>query len=82
LFKSITIESLSCFLFSSGGLWSSLSSLVGSKSLSRNDINPVISKMQDHLISKNVASDVAVKLCESVAAKLEGKVMGTFSVCF
>ncbi len=31
-------------------------------------------------IAKNVASDVAGKLCESVAAKLEGKVMGTFQV--
>lgn len=63
----------------SGGLWSSLSSLVGSKSLTKKDIEPVIAKMQDHLISKNVASDVAVKLCESVANNLEGKVLGTFS---
>ncbi|TRY64029.1 hypothetical protein TCAL_06273 [Tigriopus californicus] len=63
----------------SGGLWSSLSSLVGSKSLTEKDIEPVIVKMQDHLISKNVASDVAVKLCESVANNLEGKVLGTFS---
>lgn len=28
---------------------------------------------------KNVASDIAVKLCDSVAAKLEGKVLGTFT---
>jgi signal recognition particle receptor subunit alpha len=48
--------------------------------LTRSDIDPVIAKMQDHLIGKNVASDVAVKLCESVAVKLEGKVMGTFQV--
>ena len=35
----------------------------------------------NHLqIAKNVASDVAGKLCESVAAKLEGRVMGTFQV--
>jgi signal recognition particle receptor subunit alpha len=61
-----------------GGIWSSLSSLVGSKSLSREDIDPVISKMQDHIIGKNVATDVAVKLCESVANSLDGKVMGTF----
>jgi signal recognition particle receptor subunit alpha len=65
---------------SGGGIWSSLSSLVGSKSLTRADIDPVISKMQDHLIAKNVAADVAAKLCESVAHKLEGKVMGTFQV--
>lgn len=61
------------------GLWSSLSSLVGQKQLTADDIEPVISKMRDHLIGKNVASDVANKLCQSVAVKLEGKVMGTFS---
>ena len=59
-----------------------MSSLVGSKSLTRADIDPVITKMQDHLIAKNVAADVAAKLCESVAHKLEGKVMGTFQVHF
>ena len=29
--------------------------------------------------AKNVASDIAVKLCDSVATKLEGKVLSTFS---
>ena len=62
-----------------GGFWSSLTSLVGNKTLTRSDIEPVIAKMQDHLISKNVAADVAVKLCDSVANNLEGKVLGTFS---
>ena len=56
-----------------------MTSLVGNKTLTRGDIEPVISKMQDHLISKNVAADVAVKLCDSVANNLEGKVLGTFS---
>ena len=42
-----------------GGFWSSLSSLVGTKQLNISDIDPVISKMRDHLISKNVAADVA-----------------------
>lgn len=65
------------------GFWSSLSSLVGSKQLTMSDIEPVISKMKDHLIGKNVASDVASQLCESVTAKLEGKVLGkeTMIVC-
>ena len=31
------------------------------------------------LSAKNVASDIAVKLCDSVATKLEGKVLSTFS---
>lgn len=29
--------------------------------------------------AKNVAGDIAMKLCDSVGAKLEGKVLGTFS---
>ena len=61
-----------------GGIWSSLSSLVGSKPLSHENIEPVISKMQDHLIGKNVAADVAVNLCQSITNKLEGKICGTF----
>lgn len=56
-----------------------LKGLVGSKSLSREDMESVLDKMRDHLIAKNVAADIAVQLCESVASKLEGKVMGTFS---
>lgn len=31
------------------------------------------------LQAKNVAAEIAVQLCESVAKKLEGKVMGTFT---
>jgi len=37
-------------------------------------MQPVLDKLKDHLIAKNVAADIAHKLCESVAAKLEGKV--------
>merc|ERR1719369_2123456 len=61
------------------GIWSTLTSLVGSKQLTDADVQPVINKMRDHLIGKNVASEVADKLCQSVASKLEGKVLGTFS---
>lgn len=31
------------------------------------------------LTAKNVAADISEKLCDSVATKLEGKVLGTFS---
>ncbi|KAB0407634.1 hypothetical protein E2I00_011618, partial [Balaenoptera physalus] len=62
-----------------GGMFGMLKGLVGSKSLSREDMESVLDKMRDHLIAKNVAADIAVQLCESVANKLEGKVMGTFS---
>merc|ERR1719322_2061072 len=61
-----------------GGIWSSLSGLVGSKPLNRKDIEPLISKMQEHLMAKNVAADVAKNICDSVTNKLEGKICGTF----
>lgn len=53
--------------------------MVGSKSLTQEDVAPGLAKMKDHLISKNVAADIADKLCQSVSTKLEGKVLGTFS---
>jgi signal recognition particle receptor subunit alpha len=60
------------------GIFSLFKGLVGSKNLSRDDMQNVLEKMRDHLIMKNVASDIAYKLCDSVASKLEGKVLGTF----
>uniref|UniRef100_A0A8D0HG36 Signal recognition particle receptor subunit alpha n=1 Tax=Sphenodon punctatus TaxID=8508 RepID=A0A8D0HG36_SPHPU len=62
-----------------GGMFGMLKGLVGSKSLTREDMDSVLEKMKDHLIAKNVAADIALQLCESVAKKLEGKVMGTFT---
>lgn len=61
-----------------GGMFSLFKGLVGSKNLTQEDMKPTLEKMKDHLISKNVAADIAIKLCDSVAAKLEGKVLGTF----
>jgi len=60
------------------GFLSSLRSLVSLKTLTRTDVQPVLDRMRDHLIAKNVASDIAEKLCDSVATKLEGRVLGTF----
>lgn len=60
------------------GVFSMLKGLVGSKAITRDDLAPVLEKMRDHLIAKNVAADISVKLCDSVSAKLEGKVLGTF----
>lgn len=48
--------------------------LVGSKNISPELLAPVLEKLRDHLISKNVAADIAQKLCNSVSEKLEGKV--------
>merc|ERR1740131_658361 len=63
---------------SKSGMFSMLSSLVGSKALTREDLDPVLTKLKDNLIGKNVASEVASDLIESVMVKLEGSVMGTF----
>lgn len=62
----------------SNSMFSIFKSLVGSKNLSRDDMQPALDKLRDHLIGKNVASDIAYKLCDSVATKLDGKVLGTF----
>ncbi|XP_036938258.1 signal recognition particle receptor subunit alpha [Acanthopagrus latus] len=62
-----------------GGMFGMLKGLVGSKSLTRADMESVLDKMRDHLIAKNVAAEIASQLCDSVAKKLEGKVMGTFT---
>ncbi|XP_076112155.1 signal recognition particle receptor subunit alpha-like isoform X1 [Mytilus galloprovincialis] len=63
----------------SSGMFSMFKNLVGSKTLTREDLQPALEKMKEHIIGKNVAADISVKLCDSVAAKLEGKVLGTFS---
>jgi len=63
---------------SGGGMFSIFSNLVGNKALTRDDLEPVLAKLRDNLIAKNVASEVAASLIESVMMKLEGSVMGTF----
>ncbi|KAH8258919.1 hypothetical protein KR038_003544 [Drosophila bunnanda] len=63
---------------SGGGLLSYFKGIVGAKTMSLADLQPALEKMRDHLISKNVASEIAFKLCDSVATSLEGKQMGTF----
>lgn len=60
------------------GVFSIFKGLVGSKNLTTEDMQPALDKLRDHLIGKNVASDIAYKLCDSVAAQLEGRVLGTF----
>lgn len=63
---------------SSGGMFSMFKGLVSNKSLTPENLDPVLEKMKDHLIMKNVAADISMSLCNSVRAKLEGKVLGTF----
>lgn len=59
-------------------VFSMFKGLVGSKNLTSESMAPALDKLKDHLITKNVATDIAIKLCDSIAAKLEGKVLGTF----
>jgi len=62
-----------------GGWFSAFKSLVSDKQLTQADLEPVLEKMKEVLICKNVASEPAIKICESVGAKLEGRVIGTFN---
>lgn len=48
------------------------------KALTRKEIDPVLDKLREHLITKNVAAEVATQLCESVAVQMEGQVLGSF----
>ncbi|CAG0917288.1 unnamed protein product [Notodromas monacha] len=63
---------------SSKSLFSIFSGLVGSKTLTRATMQPHLEKLKELMMSKNVAADISEKLCESVAVKLDGKVLGTF----
>jgi len=52
--------------------------LVGRKNLTAADMDPVLEKLKEHLVAKNVAIEIATKLCDSVSSKLEGKVKLSF----
>ncbi|WWC65271.1 uncharacterized protein I303_107888 [Kwoniella dejecticola CBS 10117] len=57
--------------------WSNVfSRLTGKKTLTQEDLKPVLVEMERHLMSKNVAKDISEKLCESVGAALVGKKLG------
>ena len=60
------------------GIFASLKSLVSSRELTEKDLENALSKFCDHLIAKNVALEVATKLCDSISKQLCGKVLGTF----
>lgn len=48
------------------------------KALTRADLEPILAQLRDHLIAKNVASEIATKLCDSVCSKLEGQHINTW----
>lgn len=52
--------------------------ITGSKPLSKEDLAPILAGMKDHLMKKNVAVDIANKICEGVGDSLVGKRVGGF----
>jgi len=48
------------------------------KVIEKEDFEPILVQLRDHLIAKNVASEIATKLCQSVGAKLEGQQVNTW----
>ncbi|KAG2411233.1 hypothetical protein I3760_Q019100 [Carya illinoinensis] len=47
--------------------------IAGKANLEKSDLEPALKAFKDGLMMKNVAEEIAEKLCESVAASLEGK---------
>lgn len=61
-----------------GALGSFFSRLTGSKVLTESDLKPVFEAMKQHLMKKNVAMEIADKVCEGVGESLVGKKLGSF----
>jgi signal recognition particle GTPase len=65
-----------------GSLGSLFARLTGSKVLTEDDLQPVLEGMKQHLMKKNVAKEIADKVCEGVGESLVGKKVGGFqSTC-
>ncbi|MQL73237.1 hypothetical protein Taro_005589, partial [Colocasia esculenta] len=62
-----------------GWFTSVLQSISGNAVLEKADLLPALKALKDRLMTKNVAEEIAEKLCESVAASLEGKKLGSFT---
>ena len=69
-----------CFLYSSQStLFGWFQQLSGNKVLDKDDLEPVLENMRQALMGKNVAAEIASKLCGSVLESLVGKKLGSFS---
>ena len=53
--------------------------LTGQKVLKESDLEQVIQKMKEHLVNKNVASEIASILCDAVQKSLIGKKTSSFT---
>uniref|UniRef100_A0A1J3ICS7 Signal recognition particle receptor subunit alpha n=1 Tax=Noccaea caerulescens TaxID=107243 RepID=A0A1J3ICS7_NOCCA len=54
-------------------------SITGKANLERTDLEPALKALKERLMTKNVAEEIAGKLCESVEASLEGKKLASFT---
>ncbi|KAA1474879.1 P-loop containing nucleoside triphosphate hydrolase protein [Dentipellis sp. KUC8613] len=61
-----------------GALGSIFARLTGTKVLTHEDLRPVLEGMKQHLMKKNVAKEIAEKVCEGVEESLVGKKVGGF----
>jgi signal recognition particle receptor subunit alpha len=60
-------------------IWSAFQSITGTKPLTQEDLTPALNTMRDHLITKNVAVDIADAVCQTVGEQLVGQTCGTFT---
>ena len=56
-----------------------VTSVVGKAALERADVAPILEQIRLNLLRTNVAAEIAEKLCDSVAAGLEGRRLGSFT---
>ncbi|KAI3462096.1 hypothetical protein Pfo_018759 [Paulownia fortunei] len=62
-----------------GWFSSMFQSIAGKANLEKSDLEPALKALKDRLMTKNVAEEIAEKLCESVAASLDGKRLASFT---
>eukprot|EP00246_Nothoceros_aenigmaticus_P004418 TRINITY_DN15950_c0_g1_i1.p1 TRINITY_DN15950_c0_g1~~TRINITY_DN15950_c0_g1_i1.p1 ORF type:complete len:681 (+),score=158.97 TRINITY_DN15950_c0_g1_i1:105-2045(+) len=62
-----------------GWFTSVFQSVAGKSSLELTDLEPALKALKERLMTKNVAEEISEKLCDSVAASLIGKKLGTFT---
>ncbi|CAM8931036.1 unnamed protein product [Rhodiola kirilowii] len=62
-----------------GWFSSMFQSIAGKDNLERADLEPALKALKDRLMTKNVAEEIAEKLCESVATSLVGKKLASFT---
>eukprot|EP01117_Protostelium_nocturnum_P014559 TRINITY_DN5546_c0_g1_i1.p1 TRINITY_DN5546_c0_g1~~TRINITY_DN5546_c0_g1_i1.p1 ORF type:complete len:592 (+),score=198.60 TRINITY_DN5546_c0_g1_i1:32-1777(+) len=62
-----------------GRFMSFLNGLTGNKEMQQEDLVPALAEFKTHLVSKNVATDVADKLCDSISLSLRGHKFSTIT---